>query len=95
MVTNDARNLRVVINLAENAFADLRVLFHATSLLEREGARLLKQAGRKTHLADVVDESAKVSQVLLLLRQTKSARNVAGVDRDGSRMTRGVLIPGV
>ena len=73
-MTNDPSNLGVVVDLAENPFADLRVLFHATSLLEGKSAWLLKQARRKTYLADVVDEPAKVSKLLVLLRQTKSPR---------------------
>ena len=71
------------------------MLLHATPLLERKSSRLLKKARRKTHLADVVDEPAEVSELLVLLGQTKSARDVSGVDGDGRRMARGVLIPGI
>ena len=82
-MANDPGDLGVVIDLREDSFADLRVLFHPTSFLERQSTGLLKQSRRKPHLADVVDEPAQVSELLLLLRQPETNRDVTRVDRDG------------
>jgi len=42
------------------------VLFHLPSLLQRKGTRLFEQAHGEPDLSDVVDETAKMYEVLLV-----------------------------
>ena len=55
MVTYDSGDLGVVVNLAENALANRRMLLHPTALLESERSGLLQESGGESYLADVVD----------------------------------------
>src|SRR5207249_6519492 len=83
----------VIVDIAQDPLADLGMALHLSALLERQWSRLLEQTGWKTDLADVVDEPAKADELLPLLRQSHALGDVAGIDRHGGRVTRGVLIP--
>jgi hypothetical protein len=67
MMPNDASDFGVVVDLAEDSFANGRVLFHSTTFLERECSGLLQESGRQTDLSDVMDETAHVRQLLQFL----------------------------
>src|SRR4029079_13690729 len=67
MRTDDVADFRVVVDVAQDPFADLRVLLHLSTLVQCEWAGLLEQTGRKPDLPYVMDEAAKVNQLLLLL----------------------------
>ena len=67
MMAHDGCDLGVVVNLRENPLADLRVPFHDTALFEGEGTRLFEQSWWKADLADVVNQSSQVGQLLLVL----------------------------
>ena len=54
MVAYDSGDLGVVVNLAENALANRRMLLHPTALLESERSGLLQKSGGESYLADVV-----------------------------------------
>ena len=95
MVADDRRDLGIGVDVGEDALADLRVPLHLTPLLEGERAWLLEQAGRQADLADVVDEAAEVGELLLLDIHPEALGDVAGVDRDGGRVARGVPVSGV
>ena len=67
MSSDDVCDLRVVVDVAQDPFADLGMLLHLPALLEGQRTRLLKQAGRKPDLADVMNESAEVDELLFIL----------------------------
>jgi len=66
VVTNDLGDLSVVGNVRQDSLADRCVLFHLPSLLQRKGTRLFEQAHGEPDLSDVVDETAKMYEVLLV-----------------------------
>ena len=76
---NDLGNLRIVVNLRENALANNRVLFHLPSLLKRERPWFFQQTRWQTDLPDVVHQSAHVRQPLLFVRQAKAASDISSV----------------
>ena len=92
MGAHDVGDLRVVVDVAEDPLADLGVLLHLPALLEGQRARFLEQAGRQPDLSDVVDEAAKVDELLLILGQRHTLSDVSRVDRHGRGVTSGVLI---
>ena len=63
MVTDDRRDLRVLVDVGEDSLADRRVLLHLASLFEGERARLLQKPRRQPDLADVVNEAAEICLV--------------------------------
>ena len=65
---------------------------HLTTLVERERSRLFEQTGRQADLSYVVNKPTEVRLLLLVLGQTHALRDVARVDRDRGRVSRGVLI---
>src|SRR6188508_732376 len=71
------------------------MLLHLTPLVERQRPRFFEKPGRQTDLADVVNETTEMSELLFLLGQAQTACNVACIDRDGGRVTRRVSIPSV
>src|SRR5262249_7418481 len=95
MVSNDSRDLRVVVDLGENALADLGMRFHKTPLFERQGAGLLEETRGQTDLSDVVHESAEMYELLLSFGKTHALRNTSRIDGDGSRMTGRVPVSSV
>src|SRR5437868_12184100 len=54
MVANDRCDGTIVLDLLENSLANDWVFLHDASLLKGKGTRLLEEAGRKSHLPDVV-----------------------------------------
>ena len=83
VMADDVGDLLVIVDLAQDLLADLRVLLHLPPLLERQRPRLLEQPCGQPDLADVVDEPTKMRQSLLLLAETHARSDVARVDRDG------------
>jgi len=67
MVPHHCRDLSVRIDVREDPLTDFRMTLHLTALIEREGAWLFEETRWQPDLADVVDESAQVSEVALLL----------------------------
>ena len=92
---HDGRDLRVLVDVSEDALPDRRVLLHLPPLFERERSWLLEQAWRKPDLADVVDESAEIRMLLHLDRKTHPLRDVSRIDRNGGGVSGGVSIPRV
>ncbi len=92
VVTHNTGDLGVVLNLGQDPFANRGMLFHLPSLLEGKSAWLLQQSGRETNFADVVNEATKVDKLLFFGGETEPDRDVAGIDRDGSRMTSRVTV---
>ena len=93
MVTDDRRDLGVVVHVAEDPFADDRVLLHLTTLLKGERARLLQQPSRQPDLPDVVHEPAEMRELLFLAREPHPLRDVARIDRHRRRMSRRISVP--
>src|SRR4051794_37970407 len=92
MVPNDGRNLSVVLDSGKNPFADHAVLLHHAPLVQRQRPWFLQEPGRQTNLADVVNESGEEDELLLVVAQTHSPRDVSGVDGNGSRVTSRIAI---
>ncbi len=95
MVANDGRDLRVLVDVAEDPLADRRVLLHLPTLVERERTGLLEETGREPDLADVVHEPAQVRVLLHLSREPHARSDVAGVNGDCSGVAGRVLISSV
>ena len=66
---------------------------HLAALFESQCAGLFENAGGKTDLPDVVNQTAEMRQILLILIKPHALRDITGVDRNGGRMTRRVAIP--
>src|SRR4030095_11204632 len=95
MVTYDLCNLRIVFDLREDAFTNSGVLLHLAPLLQAESPRFFEQAGRQADLANVVDQSAQMRKLLLLLGQAQAVSDISSVDRDSCGVTSCVSIPGI
>ena len=92
VVPDDLRDLGVVVHVREDALADHRVLLHLPPLFRRQRSRLLDDTRSDSDLSDVVEEPAEVRELLLLLVETEPGRDVARIDRDGSRVAGRVLV---
>jgi len=92
VVTDDPRNLGIVINLREDPLADRRMLFHLTPLCQRERARFFEQAWRQADLPYVMNESAEVHQSLVRLAESQASSDCTRVCGNRRRMTRRVPI---
>src|SRR5215207_631085 len=66
VMANYLGDLEIVIHLCQDPLADLRVLLHLPTLFERQGTRLFEEPRRKTDFPDVMDEPAKMRQLLLV-----------------------------
>ena len=67
-MSDDTRDV-TSIHISEDAFPDLGMALHYAALLEVEWAFLLQESRRKTNLADVVDEAAKMHFLLIALSE--------------------------
>ena len=66
VMAHDGGDLGVRVDVRQDSLTNLGVKLHLSSFLQRERARLLQQASRKTDLADVMNESADIGELLLL-----------------------------
>ena len=60
MMADNGRDVVVRVDLAENPFADHRVILHYPPLFQRKRALLAEKARRQPDLANVMDESAEI-----------------------------------
>ena len=67
VMPDDTGDLRVGLDLPEDVFPDRRVILHQSTLFERERTHLLEQTCRQPDLADVMNESAQVRELLSLV----------------------------
>jgi hypothetical protein len=95
MVSNDLRDLCVIVDFRKDPFPDDRVLFHLSTFLERQRARLLEQSGWKPDLPDVMDKTAQVHELLQPRFKAESFGDVLCVYRYCSRVPGRVAISGV
>ena len=65
VMTHDARNLSVILDLGKNPFANRGMLLHLSPLVQGESSRLLKKACGQSHLSDVVHEPTQMHEILL------------------------------
>jgi len=66
VMANDLGDLSVVSHVRQDSLADCGVLFHLPSLIQREGTRLLQETHGQPDLPDVMDETAKMHELLLI-----------------------------
>ena len=71
------------------------MLFHLTSLFQRQRSRLFEKASGKTDLPNVMHEPAKMREILLVLRKPIRRGDVARVDGDGCRMSSRIAVAGI
>src|SRR5688572_14484703 len=92
VMANYPGDLLVVLYIRKDPLPNDGMLFHSSTLVQCQGARLLEQASRKTHFADVMNEPAQMYELLLLNRQPHPLRDVASVDGDRRRVAGRILI---
>src|SRR5262245_13840476 len=92
VVTNDRGNLRICVHVCQDSFSDLGVTLHLPPFLQGERSRLFKKTGWEADLADVVDQPANTSKVLLFCRETHADCDVEGVDRHSTRVSSCVAV---
>jgi hypothetical protein len=95
MVADDLGDFLVVLDLREDSLADRGMLLHLSTLVEREGASFFEEARRQSDLSNVVNEPSEMGELLFSFREAHAHCDVPRVDRNGCRMTRGVLISGI
>jgi len=95
VMANDLGDLSVVSDVRQDSLADCCVLFHLTSLIQREGTGLLQKTHGQPDLSDVVNETTKMHEFLLVRCQAHPLRDIARVDRHGGGMASGVPISSV
>src|SRR5437870_103188 len=94
-MANNRGDLAVVIDFLKDSFADRRVLLHLPAFIERKRPRFLKEPCGKANLPDVVHETTKVHELLLVLGEAHTPCNVACVNSDRSRVSGCVSVSGV
>src|SRR5215510_8896294 len=82
MVPDDPRDVRVILNLREDVFANNRMLFHLTPFFQGQGSGLLEETRRKPDFSNVVDEPAKMDELLLFIVEAHPFSNVATINSD-------------
>ncbi len=95
VMANDAGDFRVVLDLRKDAFADLGVRLHGSTFGKGQGPGLLEKARRQADFPDVVNESAHVRELLIIVAKPQPSNDIASIDRDCGRVTGRVPIPGV
>ena len=80
MVPDNRSDLRISIDVRQDALADLRVALHFTPLVKREGSGLLEKPSWETDLPDVVDQSAQVGQFDLVGAKLHALGDIARID---------------
>ena len=84
VMSHNARDFGIVLDLRKNSLADDRVLFHLPSLIQRQRASLFEKAGWKPDLPNVVNQAAKMRHSLFRLGQAESLRDISRIDRHRS-----------
>ncbi len=69
MMANDIGDLFIVLDVCQDSLADYWVLFHQSPFLKMEWPWLFQKTSRKSNLANVVNESAQVSGILINLTE--------------------------
>ena len=92
VVPDDLRDFLIVVHIRKDPLTNRRMLFHLTALLKRESAFFFKESWSESNLSNVVDQTAQMCQLLLILRETHSGHDVARIDRDCCRVARGVAV---
>src|SRR4051812_31620848 len=95
MMSHGVGDHGVALHVAQDPFADDRMLFHLPALVKRQCTWFLEEARWQTDLANVMDQSRDVRHLLILRRQPEPTCDVARIDRDGRRVASGVSIPGI
>jgi hypothetical protein len=94
-MADDRSDFCVRSNVRENPLADLGVSLHFTTLLKRQGARLLQESRREADLADVVNQTCYMRELLLFPTQPHPSRDIARVNGHSRGVTRRITIPGI
>src|SRR5262245_59136013 len=93
MMANDRGDLGVGIDVGQNPLPDFGVTLHLAPLVERQRAGLLEQSWRQPDLADVVNETAQVSQLLPVGWEPHPNSDVSGIHCDRGRVAGGISVP--
>src|SRR5437868_1554885 len=91
-MANDTRDLRVVVYLGKDSLADFAVTLHETTLVKCQSTGFFKQAWWKANLANVVDESTEMHELLLRFGQLHPHRDVTGIRGYGCGVTRRIPV---
>ena len=76
MVSDDRRDLGVLVDVSKDALANSGVLLHVAALLEGQRPWFLEKPRRQANLPDVMNEAAEIRLIPYLLGEAHSCSDV-------------------